>query len=198
MIVYRVQVGSYESEANAKKKLEALKKAGFEGEIVKAEVADNVIKPKDPTGAEKVHAIMEPYIDSKTAHADFVAEYNKMMEKVGHSKISLKNAWCTMFIDLCFWKAGYLDLIGYGKRSKELMENAKKKGTWKSGTSDIKYGDVVIFQNSKGEPNHSEFALGYKDKKLRLISGNYSGGVHIRSRSGLSTVKGRIRPRYPQ
>lgn len=185
-MLYKVQVGAFAVKSNAEKVAKTLKEQGFSAIIVESQEEAKI------TGAEKIYEVMKPYIDSKTAHKDFVTQYNKMMEELGHSKITTKNAWCAMFVDMCFWLAGYLDLIGYGKRSVNLMENAKKKGTWKSGSDDIKFGDVVIFQDSKGEPNHTEFALGGK----KFVSGNMNGGVHIRTRSNFKTVKGRIRPKY--
>ena len=143
---------------------------------------------------------MKPYIDSKTAHKDFVKGYNAFIEEYNkktdskHGKIGMSNAWCTEFVELMFYKAGYLDLIGYGKRARNLYAIAKEKGTWKSGTDDIIFGDIVIYQDKSGTPNHTEFALGGN----KFISGNYNGGVHYRTRKSLGTVKGRIRPKYPK
>lgn len=189
----KVQCGAFSVQANAEKRLALVKKKGFLNAITITIPGDDTGR-KESSGADRVYAAMKPFIDSPTAHKDFVAEYNKMMDKVGHSKISEKNAWCTEFVDWAFWKAGLLDLIGYGKQSKNLMENAIKKGTWKKGSSDIRYGDVVVYKDSKGNPNHTEFALGGKD----FISGNYNGGVHVRHRNSFGSVKGRIRPRYPK
>lgn len=189
----KVQCGAFSVQANAEKRLALVKKKGFLNAVMITIPGDDTGR-KESGGADRVYAAMKPFIDSPTAHKDFVAEYNKMMDKVGHSKISEKNAWCTEFVDWAFWKAGLLDLIGYGKQSKNLMENAIKKGTWKEGSSDIRYGDVVVYKDSKGNPNHTEFALGGKD----FISGNYNGGVHVRHRSSFGSVKGRIRPRYPE
>lgn len=187
----KVQCGAFTVKENADKRLAQVKKKGFLNAIIK------IVPGTEPTpstaGADKVYSIMKPFIDSSSAHKDFITEYNRMMEQVGHSKITEKDAWCTEFVDWSFWKAGYLDLIGYGKQSKVLMEHAQKLGTWKAGSGDIKYGDVVIYQDSKGNPNHTEFALGAND----FVSGNYNGGVHKRHRSSLSSVKGRIRPKYP-
>ena len=193
----KVQCGAFSVKTNAEKRLAAVKKAGWPNAMI------ITVPGTDPApeviGADKIYGLMEPYIDSKTAHEDFVKAYNSFIDeynkKTGatHSKIDMSNAWCSEFVDYIFYKAGYLNLIGYGKQSKNLMENAKKLGTWKDGSADIKYGDVVIYQDSKGDPNHTEFALGPND----FISGNYDGGVHKRHRSSLSTVKGRIRPKYP-
>ncbi|MBR2257884.1 MAG: endo alpha-1,4 polygalactosaminidase [Blautia sp.] len=180
----------------------ALKTLGYDADAVQQKIDEMYGKKKASTdrGPQRVYNLMKPYIDSKTAHKDFIREYNAFIDwynkKYGtkHSKIDDSNAWCTEFLQLMFYKAGYLDLIGYGKQAKTLMDNAIKKGTWKAGTSDIIYGDIVVYQDSKGNPNHSEFALGGKD----FVSGNYNGGVHKRHRSNLGTVKGRIRPKYPK
>ena len=180
----------------------ALKTLGYDADAVQEKIDAMYGKKKESTdvGPQRVYNLMKSYIDSKTAHKDFIREYNAFIDwynkKYGtkHSKIDDSNAWCTEFLQLMFYKAGYLDLIGYGKRAKDLMDNAIKKGTWKAGTSDIIYGDIVVYQDSKGNPNHSEFALGGKD----FVSGNYNGGVHKRHRSSLGTVKGRIRPKYPK
>ena len=180
----------------------ALKTLGYDADAVQEKIDAMYGKKKESTdvGPQRVYNLMKSYIDSKTAHKDFIREYNAFIDwynkKYGtkHSKIDDSNAWCTEFLQLMFYKAGYLDLIGYGKQAKTLMDNAIKRGTWKAGTSDIIYGDIVVYQDSKGNPNHSEFALGGKD----FVSGNYNGGVHKRHRSSLGTVKGRIRPKYPK
>ena len=194
---YKVQCGAFANKENASKLVTKLIKAGYSKPIIivskKEETSKKIEAPK-AYGAQKVFDLMKTYIDSKTAHKDFVAEYNKAMTKLGHSKISMDDAWCTEFVDYMFWKAGYLNLIGYAKSSNVLYETAKKNGTWKSGTDDITFGDVVIYKDKDGNPNHTEFALGGN----KFISGNYNGGVHYRTRNSLSSVKGRIRPKYPK
>lgn len=194
----KVQCGAFESQNNAKKLMHDLEKHGFKDPIIVSVKTET--KPKKSVGAQKVFDLMKPFIDSKTAHKDFIKGYNAFIEEFNkktnskHGKIGMSNAWCTMFVELMFYKAGYLDLIGYGKRARNLYAIAKEKGTWKSGTDDIIFGDIVIYQDKSGTPNHTEFALcGNK-----FISGNYNGGVHYRTRKSLGTVKGRIRPKYPK
>lgn len=198
----KVQCGAFTVKVNADKRLADVKKAGYLNAVIITVPGSNPAPKPTPapvlTGPDKVLGVMQPFIDSKTAHKDFVTAYNKLIDDYNkfhgtkHSKIDSSNAWCTEFVELAFFQAGMLDLIGYGKRAKNLYENAKQRGTWKAGHDDIQYGDVVIYQDSKGEPNHTEFALGPHD----FVSGNYKGGVHKRHRSSLSTVKGRIRPKY--
>ena len=197
----KVQCGAFSVKKNAERRLAEVKKKGFAGAVL-------IIVPSSekssgsaaPSGPDKVYSIMKPYIDSESAHEDFVKDYNRFISEYNkkhgtkHSQITSKNAWCTEFVDLMFYRAGLLDLIGYGKTSGQLMEIAKKNGTWKDGRGDIIYGDVVIYKDSRGNPNHTEFALGGKD----FVSGNYNGGVHRRHRSSLSSIKGRIRPKYPE
>lgn len=184
---FEVQLGAFSIMDNARKRMAQANDAGFESFIM---------APEDPVGAEKVYANMVPYIDSKTAHTDFIKEFNKMVEAIpgNHTKVKKSDAWCTEFVDLMFYKAGYLGLIGYARSSKDLMVTAKYKQTWKEGSYDIKYGDVIIYMDDHGEPNHTEFAL----DSHHFISGNYSGGVHKRYRKSLKNVKGRIRPKYPK
>lgn len=205
---FKVQCGAFANKENADKLVSKLAKAGYSKPIIIVSKKEESTKKEETQkketatsqGAQKVFNLMNPYIDSKTAHRDFVKEYNAFMDwynkKHGtkHGKIGMANAWCTMFVELMFYKAGYLDLLGYGKRARDLYAIAKKNGTWKSGTSDIKFGDVVIYQDKLGIPNHTEFALGGN----KFISGNYNGGVHYRTRNNLGSVKGRIRPKYPQ
>lgn len=201
---WKVQCGAFENNENAKKRLSQINDCGFKKAVIlEAKVtvpSGEDKKPSASSGPDKIYAIAELYIDSKTAHADFVKDYNGFIasynKKHGtkHSKITLKNAWCTEFVDYIFWKAGFLDLIGYGKQARDLMENAKKKGTWKDGAGDIARGDVVIYKNGSGDPNHTEFALG----GMYFLSGNCRGGVHKRKRASLGSVKGRIRPKYPK
>lgn len=190
---YKVQEGAFESKENAIRRRDLIRAAGVYAIMIETRTQDAAPAAPEATGAQKVYDLMKPYIDSKTAHSDFIKAYNALMDKLGHSRITEKDAWCTEFVDLMFWQAGYLDLIGYAKNSNTLMETAKQKGTWKSGSGDIRFGDVVIYQNKSGAPNHTEFALTHN----MFVSGNCSGGVRVRTRSSLKTVKGRIRPKYP-
>ena len=180
----------------------ALKALGYDADAVQKAVDERMGHKQDAVtdvGPQRVYDLMKPYIGSKTAHSDFIKKYNAFIDDYNkkngssHSKIGTDNAWCAMFVGLMFYLAGYLDLIGYGKRSVNLMENAKKRGTWKTGTDDIRFGDIVIFHDGSGTPNHTEFAL---DDKYD-ISGNYNGGVGKRTRAGRK-ILGRIRPKYPQ
>lgn len=180
----------------------ALKALGYDADAVQKAVDERMGHKQDAVtdvGPQRVYDLMKPYIGSKTAHSDFIKKYNAFIDDYNkkngssHSKIGTDNAWCAMFVGLMFYLAGYLDLIGYGKRSVNLMETAKKKGTWKNGTDDIRFGDIVIFHDGSGTPNHTEFAL---DDKYD-ISGNYNGGVGKRTRAGRK-ILGRIRPKYPQ
>lgn len=198
----KVQCGAFENKDNAERYVSKLIKAGYSKPIIVVSKTAEAPKNKETKklrGAQKILSLMKPYIDSKTAHKDFVRGYNDFIDGYNeehhenHSKVDMSDAWCTEFVELIFYKAGYLDLIGYGKRAKDLYRNAKKNGTWKSGTDDIRFGDVVIYKDKDGEPNHTEFALGGN----KFISGNYKGGVHYRTRRSLGTVKGRIRPKYP-
>lgn len=180
----------------------ALKALGYDADAVQKAVDERMGHKQDAVtnvGPQRVYDLMKPYIGSKTAHSDFIKKYNAFIDDYNkkngssHSKIGTDNAWCAMFVGLMFYFAGYLDLIGYGKRSVNLMENAKKRGTWKASTDDILFGDIVIFHDGNGTPNHTEFAL---DDKYD-ISGNYNGGVGKRTRAGRK-ILGRIRPKYPQ
>lgn len=179
----------------------ALRTLGYDADAVQGKIDELYGKKKETPeeGPQRVYELMKPYIGSKTAHSDFIKKYNEFIDTYNkkngssHSKIGTDNAWCAMFVNLMFYLAGYLDLIGYGKRSVNLMETAKKKGTWKAGSDDIRFGDIVIFHDGKGEPNHTEFAI---DDKYD-ISGNYNGGVGKRTRAGRK-ILGRIRPKYPK
>lgn len=200
--IMKVQCGAFTVKGNAEKRLAEIKKAGFlSAVIVTVPGTEPAPAPiKATSGPDKVYAQMRPFINSNTAHKDFIKGYNAFIDeynkanKAKHSKVDSSDAWCTEFVELMFYRAGFLNQIGYGKRAADLVENAKKRKTWKSGSSDIQYGDVVIYQDRHGNPNHTEFALGPHD----FVSGNYRGGVHKRHRSSLSTVKGRIRPVYPK
>lgn len=189
--LYKVQCGAFANKANATNLKTKLEKVGFKVAIIQT---NSTTKSSAVSGAQKVYNEMKPYIDSSSAHSKVVKEFNKMMDKLGHSHISNDDAWCTEFVDLMFYLSGQLDLIGYAKDANTLYKTAKNNGTWKSGTSDIKFGDVVIYKNGSGNPNHTEFAIGSHD----FVSGNYKGGVHKRHRSSLNTVKGRIRPKYKE
>jgi len=54
---------------------------------------------------------------------------------------------------------------------------------------------LILLNADAGEiiQTFGEFALGGN----KFVSGNYNGGVHVRTRPNFKTVKGRIRPKYP-
>jgi hypothetical protein len=64
-------------------------------------------------------------------------------------------------------------------------------GIWHEGSSGILLGDIVVYADKNGEPNHSEFAIGANLN----ISGNYNGGTSRRTRSG-RRIAGYVRPKY--
>ena len=86
---------------------------------------------------------------------------------------------------------GINEVFEYAASASSIVSKAKKLGVWHSGTTNMRPGDIVIFCNSKKEPNHTEFCIGYN----RTISGNYNGGCSRRTYKGRS-ILGYARPEY--
>ena len=140
-----------------------------------------------------VLAEMAKYDGSPTAHEDVIAN----IKKHGHSA-SMSDAWCTMTIMSAFYNAGAIDLIGgYSQISGNLKKKAEKLGIWKSGSSDILPGDIIVY-GSNGKPNHTELCVGYDV----TVSGNYAQAqakdykCSRRTYKNRKTVMGRVRPKY--
>lgn len=126
------------------------------------------------------------YDGSPTAHADVI----KALQPKKQYKMS--DAWCVLQIMAVFYQNGALDMIGgLNRRSKELREDADAMGIWHEGSSGILPGDIVVYADKKGVPEHSEFAIGANLN----ISGNYNGGTSRRTRSG-RRIAGYVRPKY--
>jgi len=215
-LFWKVQCGAFANGANAKKRLEQVRAAGFpNAKIMKAAVASAVpassagtnassgtgssVEPgststaPEPVGFQKVLGCMGKYLDSKTARKDIVADFNEYAKAVGGIRLRTdKDSLCSETVISCFWRAGYIDLIGRGSTGcSSLKSNAKKLGTWHSGSTGIKAGDIVLY--GSGTPNHTELAI----DGTYNISGQYrDGGVHRRVRAG-RTIHGYIRPKYP-
>ena len=179
----------------------ALKALGYDAQKVQDKVNEMLGVSAASDMIEDIVKRMEAFAASKTSHEDFIKAYNVFIgeynKKHGtkHSEVTASTAWCSEFVNLIFWQAGCLDLIGYAKEAPTYVKTAKKLGTWKETTTDIIRGDVVIFHDGtdKKVPNHTEYAI---DDVKYDISGNYNNAVGKRSRLG-RRVLGRIRPKYP-
>ena len=127
------------------------------------------------------------YDGAPTAHADVL----KTLKSNGY-KYDSSTAWCVLQIMAAFAENNALDMIGgINQRSKYLKAAAQKLGIWHSGSSGILPGDIVVYADKNGVPNHSEFAIGANLN----ISGNYNGGTSRRTRSG-RRIAGYVRPKY--
>lgn len=145
-------------------------------------------------GYKRVIEALSLYIDKKSARKDIVANFNKYAKEVGNIRLRTDaDSLCSETVISAFYLAGYIGLIGKGCTGcSSLKSNAKKLGTWHSGKTGIRAGDIVLF--GSGTPNHTEFAV----SSTRTISGQYKdGGVHYRD-LGSRTVHGFIRPKYPE
>ena len=128
------------------------------------------------------------YDGSPSAHSDVI----KRLKSRGY-KYDDSTAWCVLQIMEVFAENNALAMIGgINQRSKYLKAAAKKMGIWHDGGSGILPGDIVVYADKYGTPNHSEFAIGAKLN----ISGNYNGGTSRRIRAGGRKIAGYIRPKY--
>lgn len=127
------------------------------------------------------------YDGSNTAHQDVVNTLNKH----GHH-VKMSDEWCSQTVMAALYDAnGINEVFEYAASASSIVSKAKKLGVWHSGITNMRPGDIVIFCNSKKEPNHTEFCIGYN----RTISGNYNGGCSRRTYKGRS-ILGYARPKY--
>lgn len=126
------------------------------------------------------------YDGSKTAHQDVVNTLNKHGH---HTKMA--DEWCSQTVMAALYDANGIDTIGYAASASAIVSKAKKLGVWHTGISGVRPGDILIYCDSKKNPNHTEFCIGYN----RTISGNYNGGCGRRTYKNRS-ILGYARPKY--
>lgn len=126
------------------------------------------------------------YDGSKTAHQDVVNTLNKHGH---HTKMA--DEWCSQTVMAALYDANGIDTIGYAASASAIVSKAKKLGVWHTGISGVRPGDILIYCDSKKNPNHTEFCIGYN----RTISGNYNGGCSRRTYKNRS-ILGYARPKY--
>ena len=111
--------------------------------------------------------------------------YNDFASKHGRSKTDGK-AWCSETVSAGFIKATATKLIGgIAQTSGEHVKHFKQLGIWKGGHERTPNpGDIAIFQDSKGHPNHTEMVFSVNKSKGTFValSGNYLGGIGLRTR----------------
>ena len=181
-VVNWVMAGDFGNDPVRKK---ALKTLGYDAGAVQAEVDKRyVLKAK--TGWEKVLSVLNTIMAAKDPHKKVI----EILKKHGHT-LKESEAWCSETIVAAFLEAGLSAIIGgYAADAPTLKRHAKNLGIWHSGSSGIRAGDIVLYGGDA--PNHTEIAI----DGTYNISGNYSGTVKKRKRSG-RTIHGYIRPKYP-
>ena len=126
--------------------------------------------------------------------------YNNYASKHNKSKTDGK-AWCSETVSAGFIKANATSLInGVAQTASAHVDHFKKLNIWKSGhTRTPNVGDIVIFQDSKGSPNHTEMVFSVNKEKGIFVglSGNYLGGIGLRTRKiNATNIHGYGCPRY--
>lgn len=112
--------------------------------------------------------------------------YNDYAEKHHKDKVSSSSAWCSETIMATFIKLGGVNLMGgLARYSGAFVRHFKAIGIWKGGHDRIPNpGDIAIFQDKNGKPNHTEMVISVnKDKgTFFAVSGNYLGNVGTKTR----------------
>lgn len=112
--------------------------------------------------------------------------YNAYASKHGKSKSNYNSAWCSETLSAAFIKANAVNYIGgIAQDTGTHVKHFKALGIWKGGHSRTPNpGDVAIFQDKNGKPNHTEIVFSVNTSKgtFVAISGNYLGGVGLRTR----------------
>jgi len=126
--------------------------------------------------------------------------YNTFASKHGKSKTDGK-AWCSETVSAGFIKANATELIGgIAQSSGDHKRHFKQLGIWKGGHDRVpNVGDIAIFQDSHGNPNHTEMVFSVNKSKGTFValSGNYLGGIGFRTRKiHASNIHGYGCPKY--
>lgn len=115
-------------------------------------------------------------------------------------------AWCADFVCAVFKMCNALDLITNSASCGVMIRGAKNNGTWHSGSSGIKKGDLVYFDFDRdGEQDHVGICYSATTYYVSCIEGNTSSGTSGSQSNGDGVYKrtrnkkyvlGFIRPKY--
>lgn len=96
--------------------------------------------------------------------------------------MSLAENWCGMFVSVIAHKSELgKKQFPYGVSVYEMMEQAKRWGTFKTDITNAEQGDLIIFDwNGNGKPQHIGFICNVSDELIITLEGNYSGTVKSR------------------
>ncbi len=127
--------------------------------------------------------------------------YNNYASKNNKSKSTYNSAWCSETVSAAFIKAGATNLIGgIAQDAGTHVKHFKRIGIWHQGHNITpQVGDIVIFEDDKGNPNHTEmvYSVNRTAKTFIALSGNYLGGVGLRTRTiNNNRIYGYGRPKY--
>lgn len=141
-------------------------KKEFEGVLVQAKA-----KPTPYDIAKTQIGIKE--VDGSGNNPQVIAYHSKTSLKATEDQI----AWCSSFVNWCFWKAG----MDADRSNSAAARSWLKRGT-PVDEKDVKEGDVVIFWRGKpdGWQGHVGFVAGPIGKTtVPVLSGNQSNAVNI-------------------
>ena len=91
--------------------------------------------------------------------------------------------WCMMFCSVVGHKAGYSkDNFPYEVSVYYAVQKAREQGLYTADKSGLRLGDMVIYDwGYRGGYNHVGFITEITDGYLKVIEGNYSNTVKIRT-----------------
>lgn len=116
-------------------------------------------------------------LDSKTENSGY-GNYTKYMRDTFPELQGL--AWCCAFIDWCFMKAYTKEkanslLTTWTAKCSILYDSLKIK---KRIVDNAKKGEIVFYKNASGIINHIGLVIEVKDRHIKTIEGNTSGGTN--------------------
>lgn len=91
--------------------------------------------------------------------------------------------WCMMFCSVIAHKAGYSkDNFPYEVSVYYAVQKAREQGLYSTDKTTLRLGDMVIYDwGYRGGYNHVGFITEIADDYLKVIEGNYSNTVKIRT-----------------
>lgn len=111
--------------------------------------------------------------------------------------------WCAAFVSWVLAQAGAASLVVKSASCPTIKSDAQKRGTYHSGSSGIKAGDIVLYQfDSDADPDHIGIVESVSGSSIVAIEGNTSvtsqdnGGAVMRRPRYSSQIMGYVRPKY--
>lgn len=123
-----------------------------------------------------------------TRHKEILDIYNSIVPLPRGHAMSSSEAWCAAFVSAMAWKTGLGDIFPFECSCGSMVQGLKLRGAWvEDDNYKPKTGDLVFYAwyGKEGEnllaPNHVGIVIENYENGFKVIEGNYSHQVKIRT-----------------